>query len=148
MAGDHPDKHPTYLFTSVTSIVKASPGLGTRRAVGTAVIRLSVKLAARASEVKSLAAALRSVMAQALGARGCAGCELSADLQHPDVLHYSEQWFTDIDLCRRICADEFHYLIGVIEAAAEPPHLEIHFVSEIQGLDYVMEVRARRRSCQ
>ena len=107
------------------------------------MIRLSIKLTARGGEVKDLGDALRLVMAQALGSRGCAGCELSTDLQYPDLLHYAEQWFTDVDLCRRIRSEEFHYLIAVIEAAVEPPHLEIHFVSEIQGLDYVLEVRAR-----
>ena len=120
---------------------RRSAGIG--RAIVAAVIRLSVKLTGRDSEVKGLVTALRSVMAQALGARGCAGCELSTDLQNPDSLHYAEQWFTDVDLCRRIRSEEFHYLIAVIEAAVEPPHLEIHFVSEIQGLDYMLKVLGR-----
>ena len=104
------------------------------------MVRLSVKLAVRGSQVKGIAGALRSIVTQVLGARGCAGCEVSTDLQNPEVLHYAEQWFSDVDLRRRIRSEEFHLLIAVIEAAVEPPHIEIHFVSEIQGLDYVMEV--------
>jgi len=107
------------------------------------MVRLSIKLTARDGEVAALADALRSVMAEASGGRGSAGCELSADIRNPDLLHYAEHWFTDADLRRRIRSEAFHCLIAVIEAAAGPPHLEIHFVSEIQGLDYVVEVLRR-----
>jgi quinol monooxygenase YgiN len=104
------------------------------------MVRLTIRLCARRGEAKRLTAAMRSVMAQALGARGCLGCELSADLMNPDGLHYAERWSTEMELRERIRSHQFVQCIALIEASATPPRIEIEFVSNIRGLDYLGDV--------
>jgi quinol monooxygenase YgiN len=104
------------------------------------VIRLTLFIVAPAGQVKPFIATLRSVMAQALGQRGCLDCHLSADLTNPDGLHYAEQWDTDAHFREQVPSDRFKRLIDVIEAAARPPRFEIDHASHRQGLEYVEAV--------
>ena len=104
------------------------------------MVRLSILLAARRGEVKHLADALRYVMAQATRARGCLGCDLSADLTKPDGVHYVERWSTESDLRDRVRSPQFLQFIAVLETSAAPPRIDIEFVSGSRGLEYLDEV--------
>ena len=42
---------------------------------------------------------------------------------------------------RRIQSERFGALLGLMESCRAAPHLELRFMSEIQGLDYVASLR-------
>jgi quinol monooxygenase YgiN len=104
------------------------------------MVRLSIRLCPRRGETKRLTAAMRLVMAQTLGVRGCLGCDLSADLVNPDGLHYAEHWSTEVELRERIRSHQFLQFIAVLEVSAMPPRMDIEFVSSVRGLDYLADV--------
>jgi quinol monooxygenase YgiN len=104
------------------------------------MVRVSLRLVARPGETKSLAAALRPLLAEARCARACVGHQLSIDLGNSDVLFYAEEWFTESDFRTQIGTARFQRLIAVMEAAAEPPRFEIQLISRAYGLDYVAEL--------
>jgi quinol monooxygenase YgiN len=105
-----------------------------------AMVRLSVRLMARPGQARSLAAALRQLLAEARRARACVGHHLSTDVSDSDTLHYSEEWFTEPDFRSQIGTARFQRLIAVMEAAAEPPQFEVQIISRSYGLDYVAAV--------
>ena len=73
--------------------------------------------------------------------RGCGHAELARDAEDSSVLIYVEDWEDREQLERRIRSDRFGSLLGLMEACPAAPHLELRFVSEVQGLDYVAAVR-------
>jgi len=76
-------------------------------------------------------------MTQALAQPGCMDAHLSADLTNPDALHYGEQWASEAHFREQVVSERFRRLIGIIEASAEPPRLEVQLVSRTEGLEYV-----------
>src|SRR5262245_26497626 len=105
------------------------------------MVRLSLHLVARHSERRSLAAAFRTIMLQAVSDAGCISCQLSSDLGDPDVLRYVERWTSETQLRDQIQSKRFDTLIALMEASAEPPRLEIELVTRSYGLEYVHAVR-------
>ena len=101
------------------------------------MVRLSLRLVARPGQAKSLAAALRQLLAEARTARACVGHQLSTDLSDSDTLHYAEDWFTESDFRLQIGTDRFQRLIAIMEAAAEPPRFEVQVIARAYGLDYI-----------
>lgn len=92
---------------------------------------------ARPGEVQALAAALRSIAAQALGQPGCRGSHVSSDLTNPDALHYWEEWVSEARFREQVSAERFKRLIRIFEAGVEPPRVEVQIVSRHTGLEYV-----------
>lgn len=85
--------------------------------------------------------ALSHVMVSAQVDRGCGHAELARDAEDASVLIYVEDWTDTEHLERRIRSDRFGALLQVMEACPAEPRLEIRFVSDVQGLDYVASVR-------
>ncbi len=85
--------------------------------------------------------ALSRVMVSAQVDRGCGHAELARDAEDSSVLIYVEDWENREQLERRIRSERFGALLGLMEACSAPPRLELRFVSEVQGLDYVASVR-------
>jgi len=73
--------------------------------------------------------------------RGCDHVELTRDADDASVLIYVEDWEDRAQLESRIRSERFGSLLGLMEACPTAPLLELRFVSEIQGLDYVATVR-------
>jgi len=73
--------------------------------------------------------------------RGCDHAELTRDADDASVLVYVEDWEDREQLERRIRSERFGSLLGLMEACPSVPQLELRFVSEVQGLDYVASVR-------
>ena len=85
--------------------------------------------------------ALSRVMVSARIDRGCGHVELSRDAEDSSTLIYVEDWENREQLERRIRSERFGALLGLMEACPAAPRLELRFVSEVQGLDYVASVR-------
>ena len=85
--------------------------------------------------------ALSRVMVSAQVDRGCGHAELARDVGDSSVLIYVEDWENREQLERRIRSERFGALLGLMEACSAAPRLELRFVSDVQGLDYVASVR-------
>jgi quinol monooxygenase YgiN len=85
--------------------------------------------------------ALSRVMVSAQIERGCDHVELARDAEDGSVLIYVEDWEDRAQLERRIRSERFGALLSLMEACPTTPSLELRFVSEVQGLDYVASVR-------
>ena len=85
--------------------------------------------------------ALSRVMVSAQVDRGCGHVELSRDAEDSSTLIYVEDWENRELLERRIRSERFGALLGLMEACPAAPRLELRFVSDVQGLDYVASVR-------
>ena len=77
--------------------------------------------------------------------RGAAQASLSAEVEDENVLLYVEQWPDAERLNEEIRSVRFGRILALMETAAEAPRLEFRFFAEIQGLDYVAEVRGEPR---
>jgi len=105
------------------------------------VVQLYVRLPTAETQTPDIVRALSRVMVSAQIDRGCDHVELTRDADDASVLIYVEDWEDRAQLESRIRSERFGSLLGLMEACPTAPLLELRFVSEIQGLDYVATVR-------
>jgi quinol monooxygenase YgiN len=85
--------------------------------------------------------ALSRVMVSAQIERGCDHAELARDAEDSSVLIYVEDWTDKEQLERRIRSERFGALLELMEACPAAPRLELRFMADVLGLDYVASVR-------
>lgn len=105
------------------------------------MVQLYVRLPTAESQTPDIVRALSRVMVSAQIDRSCDHVELTRDADDASVLIYVEDWEDREQLERRIRSERFAALLGLMEACPSVPQLELRFVSEVQGLDYVASVR-------
>jgi quinol monooxygenase YgiN len=105
------------------------------------VVQLYVRLPTAETQTPDIIRALSRVMVSAQIDRGCDHVELTRDADDASVLIYVEDWEDREQLERRIQSERFGALLGLMETCPSAPQLELRFVSEVQGLDYVASVR-------
>lgn len=105
------------------------------------MVQLYVRLPTAGARTADMVRALRHVMRSAQLDRGCEHVELARETEDASVLIYLEDWEDREQLERRIRSDRFGALLGLMEACSAVPQLELRFVSEVLGLDYVASVR-------
>ena len=105
------------------------------------MVQLYVRLPTAETQTPDIVRALSRVMVSAQIDRGCDHVELTRDADDASVLIYVEDWEDRAQLESRIRSERFGSLLGLMEACPTAPLLELRFVSEIQGLDYVATVR-------
>ena len=105
------------------------------------MVQLYLRLPTAETQTPDMIRALSRVMVSAQVDRGCDHTELARDAEDASVLIYVEDWDNREQLERRIRSERFDVLLGLMEACSAAPLLELRFVSEIQGLDYVASVR-------
>ena len=105
------------------------------------MVQLLIRLTAPPGRLQQTIQALRSVMSPAHPERGGAGAHICSDVGDGNVLYYAEDWPDVEGLNEHLRSLRFGRMLALIETAAEAPSLELRFVSETQGLDYVAEVR-------
>ena len=105
------------------------------------MVQLYVRLPTVEAQTPDMMRALSRVLVSAQIDRGCDHAELARDAEDASVLIYVEDWEDRAQLETRIRSERFGALLGLMEACPTAPLLELRFVSEIQGLDYVASVR-------
>jgi quinol monooxygenase YgiN len=106
------------------------------------VVQLFLKLLAPAGQKREVTQALQTIMLPARLARGCSRVELCAEVEHPDVLCYLEEWDEEEELFAQLGVQRFSQLLELMECAAERPFLEFRFVSARRGLEYIALARS------
>ena len=77
--------------------------------------------------------------------RGCLSCYVSRDLEDNNVFSLIEEWETREDLDNHIRSDRFSVLLGTKSLLCEPQQIEIHTVSQSEGMEVVTATRNKRR---
>jgi quinol monooxygenase YgiN len=88
-----------------------------------------------------MSAALRALARRARRDRGCIGSEVYESVDDPNRIFLHAEWIDADGLERYVTSDDFTQVLTLMEMAASPPVLEIHFGGETRGLDYVAELR-------
>jgi hypothetical protein len=101
------------------------------------MVQLCLQLTVAPDRIQEAIQTLRVVMRPARLDRECAGATLSTSVENPTILCYTEDWQTPEPLIREMRSSRFTRLLEVMESATDTPKLEIRFISEIRGLDYV-----------
>ena len=76
--------------------------------------------------------------------RGCRSCRVFRDIEDKNVLSLIEEWETRDDLDDHLKSDRFSVLLGTKSLLCEPPNIQIHTVSDSEGMAAVNAARDRR----
>jgi len=75
--------------------------------------------------------------------RGCQCCQVFLDIEDKNVFSLIEKWETREDLDDHIKSDRFSVLLGIKSLLCEPPQIEIHSVSNSEGMKTVNATRGK-----
>jgi quinol monooxygenase YgiN len=77
--------------------------------------------------------------------RGCLSCHVFRDIEDKNVFSLIQEWQTREDLDDHIRSDRFSVLLGTKSLLSEPQQIEIHTVSQSEGMEVVNATRNKRR---
>jgi quinol monooxygenase YgiN len=108
------------------------------------MVSLVFWLKTRRRDSRTVALALQSVLQPAQLDRDCIRCGLTVAVDAPGQFFYYEEWTSEEQLCCQLRSDRFRQMLALMEAAVEPPVLEIRLVNEVRGLEYVKSLRSEQ----
>jgi len=73
-------------------------------------------------------------------ARGCRGCQIVQDVDDENVLTYLVTWESQGDLEEHLRCERFRRLLPYLEMSREPPEINFSTISQIRGVDFLVEV--------
>ena len=76
--------------------------------------------------------------------RGCLSCRISRDIEDKNVFSLIEEWETREDLDNHIRSDRFSVLLGTKSLLCEPQQIEIHTVSQSEGMEVIHATRNKK----
>ena len=74
---------------------------------------------------------------------GCLGYAVFCDIEDKSLFSLLEEWETREDLDRHIRSHRFSILLGTKTLLYEPPQIQIHTVSQSEGMEAVAAVRSK-----
>ena len=77
--------------------------------------------------------------------KGCLSCHVFRDIEDKNVFSLIQEWQTREDLDDHIRSDRFSVLLGTKSLLCEPQQIEIHTVSQSEGMEVVTATRNKRR---
>jgi quinol monooxygenase YgiN len=100
-----------------------------------------VSVVADPSNVDALCNAFCSLMGPTRAERGCLRCELYTNWSDSNVVLLETLWKTREDLVQHLKSARYKSFLQLVEASTETPLIEFFFVSQINGLEIVKQVR-------
>ena len=100
-----------------------------------------VSVVASPSQVDALCDAFCSLMGPTRAERGCLRCELYTSWSDSTVVLLETLWKTREDLLQHLRSTRYKSFLQLVEASTEAPLIEFFFVSHINGLEFVKQVR-------
>ena len=76
--------------------------------------------------------------------KGCLRYDVFYGLKDNHIFNLIEEWKTREDLDRHILSERFSILLGTKSLLCEPPQIEIHTVSNSEGMEAVNAARGKR----
>lgn len=98
--------------------------------------------------VPEVVQALRLLMRGARAEKGFVGSSLYLDSDDENAINYEERWSSREDFEEQARTQRYRNLFGLMDLACEQPTLEIHFVSETRGLEYIAQTRGELSTFQ
>ena len=77
--------------------------------------------------------------------RGCLSCHVLRNMEDKNVFSMITEWKNREDLDDHIKSDRFSVLLGTKSLLCEPQQIEIHTVSQSEGMEVVNATRNKRR---
>ena len=108
-------------------------------------IRMTVEWFVPIGQARSITSALNSLMVETRTARGCVRCSVSTGMSDRGTVRYTEEWQTEADLRRHLESHVFTSLASLIDDATDPPRVEFMLPGGTRGLDFLEDVRRRKR---
>ena len=108
-------------------------------------VRMTVEWFVPLGQARSITSALNTLMADTRTTRGCVRCSIATGMSEQGTIRYVEEWETEADLRRRLGSQSFTSLAALIDDATEAPRVEFTLPGGTRGLDFVEEVRRRKR---
>jgi len=87
---------------------------------------------------------LLSMIEPAENGRGCLSCHVLRDVDDKNVFSLIQEWETREDLDHHIKSDRFSVLLGTKSLLCEPQQIEIHTVSQSEGMEVIHATRNKR----
>jgi quinol monooxygenase YgiN len=75
--------------------------------------------------------------------KGCLSCHVFRDIEDKNVFSLIQKWETREDLDDHIKSDRFSVLLGTKSLLCEPQQIEIHTVSQSEGMETVYAARGK-----
>jgi quinol monooxygenase YgiN len=72
---------------------------------------------------------------------GCISIQLYSQYISPDDFILIEKWKSQSALQRHIQSDDFQKILGIIDLGNEPPDIQFHSVSSVEGFELVKKLR-------
>ena len=99
------------------------------------VIRVSL------NKTRVLLEALQVLAKSARTIPGCLASEVYKAVGMHNCVCYMETWESEAVLQKMIASHHFSQLASLMELSSEPPDCQFRFISEVQHLDYALQVR-------
>ncbi len=96
---------------------------------------------ARPPRTAAMIQTLRSLMLPLPAMPGFLSSRLYVEADNPNAICYVEEWQTAEELDVEIRSAHYTRLLSVMEEAAEPPILRLHWIAAEKGLEYLEAVR-------
>ena len=76
--------------------------------------------------------------------RGCLSCHVLRDIENKNVFSLIQEWETREDLDDHLNSDRFSVLLGTKSLLCEPQQIEIHTVSQSEGMEVIHAARNKK----
>ncbi len=76
--------------------------------------------------------------------KGCLSHHVFRDIENENVFNLIDEWETREDLDQHIMSSKFGVLLGTKSLLCEPPSIQIHTVSNSEGMAAVKAVRGKK----
>ena len=86
---------------------------------------------------------LLSMIGLTIGEKGCLNYAVFCDIEDKNSFVLLQEWNTRKDLDRHIRSHRFGVLLGTKTLLGEPPKIQIHTVSQSEGMEAIHEVRSK-----
>jgi quinol monooxygenase YgiN len=93
---------------------------------------------------KEVMQTLLSMMEPTGKEKGCLSYDVFCDIENKNVFSLLEEWKTREDMDHHIRSGRFGVLLGTKTLLCEPLKIEIHTVSNSEGMDAVNAVRGKK----
>jgi len=105
------------------------------------VVRLVVDLAVSEDLREQVSSYFRALVGPTSNSPGCQRCSVAQGLIEPKQFFFRAEWRTREDLDEYIKSNVFRSLLHILELAYRTPRVEFETVTDVQGMEYVAEVR-------
>jgi len=104
------------------------------------MIELHLVIKVSLNKSRSVIDALHVLAKNIRAVPGCLGAEVYKSVGISNCVCYVEGWESETALQKMIASHHFSQLASVMELSSEPPDCQFRFISDVQRLDYAMQV--------